>query len=134
LTGHAFEEAEAIITAHKEAYGLSLILVKKELLLALAQHGLAGLARRFKRLTGGHERTVWALLCHFVYDAMDPTFHPCLAMRAWLQGAARWSAKREFFRRLIVDEILTQSESDLSLSPTLLRFSGVSLLDVAILL
>ena len=134
LTGHAFEEAEAIIAAHKEAYGLSFILVKKELLLALTQHGLAGLARRFKRLTGGHERTSWALLCHFVYDAMDPTFHPCLAMRAWLQGLAKWPAKREFFRRLIVDEILTQSESDLSLSSTLLRFSGVSLLDVAILL
>jgi len=29
LTGHAFEEAEAIIAAHKEAYGLSFILVKK---------------------------------------------------------------------------------------------------------
>jgi hypothetical protein len=37
-----FEEAEATIAAHKEAHGLSFILLKKELLLALERHGLPG--------------------------------------------------------------------------------------------
>src|SRR5439155_25661587 len=120
LALHAFEEAEATIAAHKKAHGLSFVLIKKELLLALERYGLRGLAGRFKRLTEGHERTPWALLCHFVYDAMDPNFHPSLAMRAWLEGSAKWPPAREFITRLLADEILIRSESDGALSSAVL--------------
>lgn len=134
LARHALEEAEATIAAHKEAYGLSFVLLKKELLLALEQHGLPGLAKAYKRLTEGNESTAWAVLCHFVYDSMDPTFHPYLALRAWLDVSARRLEKSEWYARLLEEEILTRSETDAALSSAFLRFSALSLLDLAILL
>jgi hypothetical protein len=134
LANNAPETAAATIATHKEAYGLSLVVLKKELLLAVERHGLPGLARGYRQLTEGDESTAWALLCHFVYDLMDPSFHPYLAHRAWLGVAAQRLGASEWYARLLEDEILTRSETDASLSSALLRFSGLSILDLAILL
>src|SRR5262249_35799185 len=43
IASHELEQADATIAAHKEAHGLSLVILKKELLLALERHGLPGL-------------------------------------------------------------------------------------------
>jgi hypothetical protein len=133
LTQHAFEEANTAIAAHKEAYGLSFVLLKKEFLLALERRGLPGLARAYKILTEGNESTAWALLCHVLYDSMDPTFHPYLAMRSWLDVSGDRLEKSEWYARIVADEVLTRSETDAALSSALLRFSALSLLDLAIL-
>jgi hypothetical protein len=134
LASRALEEAATGIATHKQAHGLSLVLLKKELLLAVERHGLAGLARAYKRLTEGHQDTAWALLCHFVYDVMDPSFHPYVAASAWLRVSAERLDLSQWYARVLEDEILTRSETDVELSSALLRFSGLSLLDLAILL
>jgi hypothetical protein len=65
---------------------------------------------------------------------MDPTFHPYLAMRAWLDVSAERLATSEWYARLLEDAVLTRSETDTALSSALLRFSALSVLDLAILL
>jgi hypothetical protein len=134
LANQEFEEAESAIAAHKEAHGLSFVVLKKELLLALEKHGLAGLSNRYKELTSGYESTAWSLLCYFVHEWADPTFNAGRAMRNWLALTARRMERNEWYARLLQDEILTQSPNDAALSSALLRFSAVSLLDLAILL
>jgi hypothetical protein len=100
LTNNAYEEAEASIAAHKEAYGLSFLVLKKELLLGLERHNLPGLARMYKRLTEPAASTAWGLLCHFIYDMMDPSFNPSLAIRAWLRVSANRLPSGEWYARL----------------------------------
>ncbi len=101
LAAQAFEDAAALIVVHKQKYGMSLVLLKKELLLAVERHGLSGLAGAYKRLTEGDESTVWAFLCHFVYDVMDPSFHPYLATRAWLRVSEERRHTSEWYVRLL---------------------------------
>lgn len=133
LASHDLGQAEAVVAAHKKAHGLSLVLIKKELLLALERQGLPGLSRRYTALTNGFRRTAWALLCHYVYDMMDPTFDPGRAVRAWRSSAADKMEAVEWAVRPVDDDILTRSRTDADLSSALLRFSALSLLDLAIL-
>jgi hypothetical protein len=119
---------------HESNYGLSFILLKKELLVELEQHGLPGLVRKVRTITRSYENTGWAMLCNYLYDVIDPTFEPRRAMSSWLAaGNARLrSGRGEWVSRLVVDDILTQCRSDSALAATFVRFSGLSLLDLAV--
>jgi hypothetical protein len=132
LVAKKFEEAENAIEVHKKAYGLSLVLLKKEMLVVLERQGLPGLFRRYKTRTDKYQNTAWALLCHYVYDFTDPTFDPSRAMRQWRALSANRLEKSEWYARLLEDDIYSRSATDATLSSALLRFGAVSLLDLAI--
>jgi hypothetical protein len=132
LARHELDEVEAAIAAHKDAYGFSLVLAKKEFLSALERQGLSGLTRRYKALIGSHNNTAWALMCHYFYDMADPTFDPSRSARAWL-AAAQQPPAREWYCTILEDEVLTRSRNDSGLASTFLRYSGCSLLDLLIL-
>jgi hypothetical protein len=134
LANHEFENVEAAIAAHKELYGFSFVVLKKELLLAVERHGLSGLSNRYKELTSGQERAAWTLLCYFAHEWADPTSDASRAMRNWLAVTAKRMEQSEWYARILQDEILTRSRNDATLSSALLRFSALSLLDLAILL
>ncbi|WP_194406204.1 hypothetical protein [Bradyrhizobium sp. CCBAU 53351] len=126
-------EVEAALAAHKKSHGLSLIVLKKDLLAALERSGLPGLSRRYKVLTAHAQSTAWALLAHYVYDLIDPTYNPTRAVQRWLRLAERRVAEHPWFARILQDEVLTRIEGAPAMSCSLLRYSATSLLDLAIL-
>ncbi|WP_315781532.1 MULTISPECIES: hypothetical protein [unclassified Bradyrhizobium] len=127
-------ETEEALAEHRRLYGLSLIALKKDLLAALERDGLAGLSRRYKSLTADCQNTAWALLAHYAYDMIDPTFNPTRAALRWLRLADGHLADDPWYARILQDELLTLSTDAHGLSCSLLRYSALSLLDLAILL
>ena len=127
-------EAERAIAEHKKLYGLSLVILKKDLLVALERDGLPGLSQRYKVLTTSAQSTAWALLAHFAYDLIDPTFNPTRAVLRWLRIADSRVADHPWYARILQDEILTRSSDAPSMSCSLLRYSTLSLLDLAVLI
>lgn len=134
LSISSFEEAERLLDVHTTRYGLSLAIAKKELLLSVGRSGLPGLARHYKAMIHEQDRTAWAVLCHYLYDLMDPTFNVQQGLRAWLGLASRRLATSEWYALLIQDDALTRSPTDELLSAGALRFSSLSLLDLALFL
>jgi hypothetical protein len=126
VTGR-FLEADAALTEHKKLYGLSLIVLKKDLLVALERDGLPGLSRRYKILTANAQNTAWALLAHYVYDLIDPTYDPTRAMQRWLRLADGRVAAHPWYARILQDEVLTRSTNPIGMSCSLLRFGCVYL-------
>jgi len=127
---------EAELAAHKEKYGLSLQVLKKELLNAVQHEGLPGLARRQKELVGGYQRTGWALFVKYVYDLLDPNFDPGRASGLWLQliNKRLEDRGREWYCLPVQDQILLRSNTPATFASILLRYSGISLLDLALLI
>ncbi|WP_210161101.1 hypothetical protein, partial [Bradyrhizobium sp. STM 3809] len=129
-----FRRAEDAIVKHRDLYGLSLITLKKDLFAALDRDGLAGLSRRYKQITVNSQNTAWALLAHYAYDLIDPTFDPTRATLRWLRFADNRIDEHPWYARIIQDELLTYSGNNQSLACALLRYSTLSLLDLTILL
>jgi len=115
------------------AYGLSFAVLKKDLLVALELDDLPGLSRRYKQITAGFQNAAWALLAHYVYDLIDPTYDPIRATQTWLSIADERVELHSWYARIIQDDILTRSLTSASMSSALLRFSALSLVDLAIL-
>ena len=139
INGHLAEqknaEALAAITAHREAHGLSFVLLKKNLLQSVGHERLPGLAKRSRELTNDYQRTGWALLTYYAYDVMDPTYNPSRGSKVWLDMVRRFmQTAGDWYGRLIEDEVLLQSPSGSHLASAVLRFSALSLLDLALLL
>jgi hypothetical protein len=128
------ENAELAVAAHKRNHGVSLAIVKKELLLGLERQGLPGLSKKYKTLTSGIEKTAWALLCHYVYDAMDPTFDAGRAARIWLRLAHTRMTSSEWYARVLEQGVLAAPADESTLSSAILRYSTVSLIDLAFLI
>jgi hypothetical protein len=134
LAQKEFLQAEEALLKHRELYGLSFILLKKDLLLSLERQSLPGLNKRSKALTAEFRGTGYALLTHYIYDVMDPTFDPGRASRVWLQICEACISNSNWYARLVVDDIQTLSASDSAISSALLRFSALSLLDLVLLI
>jgi hypothetical protein len=134
LSEKKLAEAEEAITKHRALHGLSFVLLKKDLLLSLDRQSLPGLNRRSKALSAEYRSGGYALLVHYIYDVMDPTFDPGRSSQMWLQLCNARPSNSEWYARLIIDDILTRSASDSSLSSALLRFSALSLLDLVLLI
>jgi len=66
---------------------LAFVVLKKDLLVALELDDLPGLSRRYKQITAGFQNAAWALLAHYIYDLIDPTYDPTRAMQTWLRVA-----------------------------------------------
>jgi hypothetical protein len=127
-------DAEIAIRAHRDAHGLSLVLIKKDLLLSLEKQSLPGLALRCKAMTNDYQRTGWSLLCHYVYDMMDPTYNAGRASRVWLQACRKRMDIGEWYCRVVEDDVLLVSPTDTIFSAAILRFSALSLLDLVLLI
>jgi hypothetical protein len=112
---------------------LAFVVLKKDLLVALELDDLPGLSRRYKQITAGFQNAAWALLAHYIYDLIDPTYDPTRAMQTWLRVADDRVELHSWYARIIQDDILTRSLTSASISSALLRFSALSLVDLAIL-
>jgi hypothetical protein len=132
LANADFEQAEASIALHKKSHGLSFVVLKKELLLAVERNGLSGLYKQVKTLTKNYENTAWAVLCHYLYDVLDPTNDASRAIRSWLRLARSRTERGEWYARIIEDDALTRSSTHVQLSSALLRTSAMSLLDLVL--
>jgi hypothetical protein len=89
------------------------------MLFSLIDRGLPGLNKRSREITTEYQRTGWALLSHYIYDVMDPTYNPTRSSRVWLiltQGRMKQS---EWYSRLVEDDILINSSSDATLASAL---------------
>lgn len=134
IENEEWEHAEVLIDAHKADYGFSILINKKELLVAFQRHGIPGLSKRYKGLTHTSERRAWALICKLTYDLVDPANHPVrntkhlLALLASRPNANRWYVAPIFW------ETLGFSNSKASIADTLLRYNSVSLLDMIMFL
>lgn len=133
LAERDFETTERSILAHKEKYGVSFVILKKELFLSVDKNNLRGLYKQVKSLTAANENTAWALLNHYLYDLLDPTNNSGRANRVWLRLAYRRMERGEWYTRIIEETALTRSPTTGTLSSILLRTSALSLLDLALL-
>lgn len=132
-----FDACVSMIEEHKRTHGHSIVLLKKDLLVALERHNLAGLSKRYKEITAGYENTAWAVLAHYIYDLMDPTYDPTRATRTWLHiGDSRIADTRSgyhsWYARVLQDDILGISPDSSTLSSALLSYAGLSLLDLTL--
>jgi hypothetical protein len=128
-----FEATESAIAAHKADHGHSLVILKKELLLAVQRKNLSGLYKQVKSLTEDNENTAWAVLNHYLYDLLDPTNNSGRATRSWLGLTHKRMERGEWYARIIEDDVLTRSRTHAGLSSALLRASALSLLDLLLL-
>ncbi|WP_294210579.1 hypothetical protein [uncultured Sphingomonas sp.] len=117
---------------HKGRFGLSVALMRKELLASLQHGGLSGLSRRYKSLISGCERRAWGLIAHTFYDVLDPAYNPERANHHWLQVTASRGDRGQWYSAIIRSELLSGWDSRDELAVALLRYSGSSLIDLAL--
>lgn len=132
IKSHLFDHVDDKIKEHKYEFGESLVIMKKELFSAFYRGGLNGLTRRYKTITTGYNNTAWAILCHLLYDQLDPAFNPLRALRHWHAWTRLRPARSEWYTRLIEDELARPPTSQADTASLVLRASGVSLIDLAL--
>lgn len=126
------DRAKAAISAHKAEFGHSVVIAKKELLVGLLSSGHAGLVEVYRSITSEYRRTAWSVICHYIYDVMDPTIDPIRAGRIWLNIGRRRMETDAWYSRILEQEILGAPATETGLADTLLRYSAVSLLDMTL--
>lgn len=124
------ERAEQAIQDHKERYGFSIALNKKELLIAFQKGGMPGLSKRYQALTKDADGRVWGLICRFTFNLVDPANHPVrnikqlLAILSERDEASRWYVAPLFW------ETLGFANSPGTVAEAMLRYNAISLLDL----
>lgn len=93
-------------------------------------NGLSGLSNRYKLLTTGFPKTAWTIICHFLYDFLDPTISIDRVYRAWTATCSMRMETSDWYAAPIQADISLQPSSDEFASLVLLRTSAFSLLDL----
>lgn len=132
LCSQKWEEADKLIADHKKKFGFSLVIARKEFLVSLQKSGVSGISRRFKTIIGGAERRAWGVLCHVIYDLMDPAYHPGRSSRVWIDSISKKVQGSEWYSHIIKSEIFSFAVSRDEMSSIALRYSGTSLIDLII--
>jgi hypothetical protein len=134
LTGGKLDQAKEAISLHKATFGHSLIIAKKELFVALQVNGHSGLVEAYRNLTTEYQRTAWSVLCHYIYDVMDPTIDPIRAGRIWLGITAQRMHASPWYCSILQQEVLGAPATESTFADALLRYSAFSLLDLVVFL
>lgn len=134
MLANDWKNAEQLIVIHKELYGFSILIAKKELFTSFQRGGLIGLSKKYQALTDGAERRSWALISHLIYDSADPAFHPARSIRVWLNSLEDLSEEFDWYSAIIFWELRGYVDNQIELSQTCLRYNAVSILDLTIFL
>lgn len=123
------QDADRLIDLHREAFGQSLVLLKKSMLAAIQAGGLPDLLKRFRAHTKGRERTAWSLMCRLCYDMADPTLDPARSTRAWVFQQLQKDTGQYWYSRIALSECGAPASGAGGFAEDLVRYSGTSLLD-----
>ena len=123
--------AEHQILSHKEKFGYSFAVLKKELYQGSEELTLTMMTRRYSAVVKGLDRKPYTVLAHFVYDLADQTHEPADASRRWMTIARRANSGASWVTEVLAAE-LSSPTSDERLAEALLRYSSMSLLDLAL--
>ena len=127
-------EAEAGIATCGREHGISLALLRKDLLVSFQTFGLSGLSRRYTQSVEGVQGSAWALLAHITYDLMDSALSPERATRTWLRVLTPRAGRSGYYVNLAMSELLTCWATKSALADAMLRYNATSLVDLALCL
>ena len=94
------------------------------------------LTQLYKALGDGYQNTAYSVLLKFIYDRVDPTFDPMRLPAYWREVVRIQSrhdpASKDWYTRIILSELFPFCHTRGDAAATLLRYSGASLIDLAL--
>ncbi len=129
-----WELAASLTSTHKENYGLSLVVLKKELYGGSEKLSLTALSRRYSKLIKETEKRPFSLYAHMIFDMADQTHDPVQASRRWLNVGLPRDTRVSWLTSIVKFEILSTAATENELAEGILRYGSLSLLDLLLFL